>query len=108
MGQNKKRKNKKGKSRVSESGTSNESALDFDALIEEQINGSQQSHSSISQMLQNKIAEIEQSQKRKENAAFFKKNMILQRLEALKEEECAKEELYAFMERVNDIFYDVV
>ena len=127
--QNKKRKNKKGKDNKSKSYNNNNNNnglnddFDFDALIEQQINesnknGANQSHSSISQMLQSKIAEIESSQKRQENAALFKKNVILQQMNMMKQQyenndnenndEQHRQELYNFIGRINDIFYDVL
>ena len=148
--QNKKRKNKKGKNNqsVQQQYNDDQTEFDFDALIEQQINASQrqsqQSHSSISAALQSKIKEIEQSQKRQENAALFKKNVILQQMNMMKQQfeskliqtqqtnpDCKnnannndknkvindvnqenmnqhREELYSFISRVNDIFYDVL
>ena len=136
--QNKKRKNKKGKDNKSKSGNigynnSNHDDFDFDALIEQQINesnnlnNSNQSHSSIASMLQSKIAEIESSQKRQQNAALFRKNVILQQMNMMKQQyenkqnnldsnnnansnhhEQHRQELYNFIQRINDIFYDVL
>ena len=125
--QNKKRKSKKGKNKTSQNVGSNDDnndrTIDFDALIEQQINDSNESHSSISQMLQNKISEMEQSQKRQENAALFKKNVILQQMNMMKQQYENKNnnddgdgdndnnhihELYKFIIRINDIFYDVL
>eukprot|EP01084_Bolivina_argentea_P278752 476359_1 len=123
--QNKKRKQKRDKGKASQHQSNNpndNTNIDFDALIEQQINATSddQSHASISQMLQNKIASIEQSQKRQENAALFKKNVILQQMNMMKQqyenktndddEDTTKhrQELYKFITRVNDIFYDVL
>ena len=115
---NKRKKNKnKTKQRSSTTNNDSNNDMDYDAFIESQINNgsTNQSHSSISQMLQQKIAQMEQSKKRQENAALFKKNNIKQQMNMMKQQyeskqdiEYHRNELYQFIHRINDIFYDVL
>jgi len=84
------------------------------------LESSSLSHQAISQMLQTKIADMESSKKRQENAAWFDtKNAIVQELTTMKEQyenkenlapdtEAHRQELYTFIARVNNIFYDVL
>merc|ERR1712087_259778 len=65
--------------------------------------------------LRERISEMEQSKKRQENAALFKKNNIIQQMSLMKQQyeskqdtEYHRNELYQFIHRINDIFYDVL
>jgi len=108
------------------------SGIDYDALIDQQLQSSSangKSHGDFAAMLHSKIAAMEQSKKRQENAALFKENVILQQMTVLQQQYLQQsrrsvadasapggspsaEELIApflrLLTRINSVFYEVV